>query len=203
MHGCALFPERTAVLAGVGGTITVLAALDAGMATYDPAQLEGSFMSRERVLALVDQLVRSTRPSAAACPSWERARRHRRDRRAGGRGAAEPVSGPGVSCAPPRDSVTAWPGWRPRSGDRAGPPTTESAGSVSRNSAGNTHFPEPSSSRIAIDGHFTRADTPTQVIAGPLKNSTIRPVPPSGRPQVSFHVKREPVSEGAQSHVHG
>jgi len=68
MHGCALFPERTAVLAGVGGTITVLAALDAGMATYDPAQLEGSFMPRERVLALVERIVRSTQAQRRAMP---------------------------------------------------------------------------------------------------------------------------------------
>jgi exopolyphosphatase/guanosine-5'-triphosphate,3'-diphosphate pyrophosphatase len=68
MHGCALFPERTAVLAGVGGTVTVLAALDAGMSTYDPAQLEGSFIPRERVLALIDRLVRSTQAERRAMP---------------------------------------------------------------------------------------------------------------------------------------
>src|SRR5262245_41448171 len=68
MHGCALFPERTAVLAGVGGTITVLAALDAGMTTYDPAQLEGSFMPRERVLALVDQVVHASQAERRSMP---------------------------------------------------------------------------------------------------------------------------------------
>ena len=68
MHGCALFPERIAVLAGVGGTVTVLAALDAGLSTYDPARLEGAFMPRERVLALVDRIVRSSQVERRSMP---------------------------------------------------------------------------------------------------------------------------------------
>lgn len=68
MQGCASFPERVAVLAGVGGTVTVLAALDSGMTTYDPSQLEGSFMPRERVLALVDRLVRSSQAERRTLP---------------------------------------------------------------------------------------------------------------------------------------
>jgi exopolyphosphatase/guanosine-5'-triphosphate,3'-diphosphate pyrophosphatase len=68
MHGCALFPERTAVLAGVGGTVTVLAALDAGMSTYDPAQLEGMFVSRERVLALIERVVNSSQAERRSMP---------------------------------------------------------------------------------------------------------------------------------------
>jgi exopolyphosphatase/guanosine-5'-triphosphate,3'-diphosphate pyrophosphatase len=68
MHGCALFPERTAVLAGVGGTVTVLAALDAGMSTYDPAHLEGMFVQRERALALVERVVRSSQAERRTMP---------------------------------------------------------------------------------------------------------------------------------------
>ncbi|MFM7232308.1 MAG: hypothetical protein ACKO3S_10005 [bacterium] len=68
MQGCASFPKRVAVLAGVGGTVTVLAALDSGMTTYDPSQLEGSFMPRERVLALVDRLVRSSQAERRTLP---------------------------------------------------------------------------------------------------------------------------------------
>ncbi len=68
MHGCASFPERSAVLAGVGGTITVLAALDAGMNTYDPTQLEGAYMPRARVLGLVDQLVHASQAERRAMP---------------------------------------------------------------------------------------------------------------------------------------
>jgi len=68
MHDCALFPERTAVLAGVGGTITVLAALDAGMTTYDPAQLEGAYMPRDRVVALVERIVHSSQAERRSMP---------------------------------------------------------------------------------------------------------------------------------------
>jgi exopolyphosphatase/guanosine-5'-triphosphate,3'-diphosphate pyrophosphatase len=68
MHGCALFPERTAVLAGVGGTVTVLAALDAGMTAYDPGQLEGAFVPRERLLGLVDRIVRAPQSERRGMP---------------------------------------------------------------------------------------------------------------------------------------
>lgn len=68
MHGCALMPERTAVLGGVGGTITVLAALEAGMQAYDPAQLEGTFLRRERVHELVERLVTATHEGRKAMP---------------------------------------------------------------------------------------------------------------------------------------
>ena len=49
-------------------TITVLAALEAGMNAYDPTLLEGAFMPRERVLALVDRLVRTTHEERRAMP---------------------------------------------------------------------------------------------------------------------------------------
>lgn len=68
MHGCALFPQRTAVLAGVGGTVTVVAALDAGMSTYDPGQLEGMFVPRARALELVERIVRSTQAERRNMP---------------------------------------------------------------------------------------------------------------------------------------
>ena len=68
MRGCASFPDRVAALAGVGGTITVLAALEAGMTMYDPTQLEGAYMPRERVLAWVDRIIRSTQAERRAMP---------------------------------------------------------------------------------------------------------------------------------------
>jgi exopolyphosphatase/guanosine-5'-triphosphate,3'-diphosphate pyrophosphatase len=68
MHGCALMPERTAVLGGVGGTITVLAALAAGMQQYDPAQLEGTYLPREQVHQLVERLVTATQEGRRAMP---------------------------------------------------------------------------------------------------------------------------------------
>lgn len=68
MHGCALLPDRTAVLGGVGGTITVLAALDAGMQAYEPSQLEGAYLPRERVHQLVERLVTATHEGRKAMP---------------------------------------------------------------------------------------------------------------------------------------
>jgi exopolyphosphatase/guanosine-5'-triphosphate,3'-diphosphate pyrophosphatase len=56
MHQCALFPERTAVLAGVGGTITVLASLDRGLESYEPSLIEGWSVTPERLEALIANL---------------------------------------------------------------------------------------------------------------------------------------------------
>jgi exopolyphosphatase/guanosine-5'-triphosphate,3'-diphosphate pyrophosphatase len=58
MHGCAQLPERSTLLAGVGGTITVLASLDRGLTDYDPALLEGWYIERGRAQALIDRIVR-------------------------------------------------------------------------------------------------------------------------------------------------
>jgi exopolyphosphatase/guanosine-5'-triphosphate,3'-diphosphate pyrophosphatase len=52
-------PERATVLAGVGGTITVLASLDRGLADYDPAALEGWYVETPKALSLIEQLVSS------------------------------------------------------------------------------------------------------------------------------------------------
>jgi exopolyphosphatase/guanosine-5'-triphosphate,3'-diphosphate pyrophosphatase len=57
MHACASFPARTPLLAGVGGTVTVLASMDRGLAEYDPALLEGWFIPAERALASIAALV--------------------------------------------------------------------------------------------------------------------------------------------------
>lgn len=58
MHGCAQLPERSTLLAGVGGTVTVLASLDRGLTDYDPALLEGWYIERRRAQALIDRIVR-------------------------------------------------------------------------------------------------------------------------------------------------
>lgn len=58
MHGCAQLPERGTLLAGVGGTVTVLASLDRGLTDYDPALLEGWYIERSRAQALIDRIVR-------------------------------------------------------------------------------------------------------------------------------------------------
>jgi exopolyphosphatase / guanosine-5'-triphosphate,3'-diphosphate pyrophosphatase len=58
MHGCAQLPERSTLLAGVGGTITVLASLDRGLVDYDPALLEGWYIERGRAQALIERILR-------------------------------------------------------------------------------------------------------------------------------------------------
>jgi exopolyphosphatase/guanosine-5'-triphosphate,3'-diphosphate pyrophosphatase len=59
MHECANMPERTPVLAGVGGTVTVLALLDRGLSHYDPALIEGWTIELDRLIPLVDRIVSS------------------------------------------------------------------------------------------------------------------------------------------------
>lgn len=68
MHGCAQLPERTTLLAGVGGTVTVLASLDRGLVDYDPALLEGWYIDRERALGLVNRIVRLTHEERRRLP---------------------------------------------------------------------------------------------------------------------------------------
>ena len=60
MHHCASMPSRTPLLAGVGGTVSVLASLDRAIPTYDPVLLEGWTIRTEDLFSLVDRLVRST-----------------------------------------------------------------------------------------------------------------------------------------------
>jgi exopolyphosphatase/guanosine-5'-triphosphate,3'-diphosphate pyrophosphatase len=60
MHGCASFPARTTLMAGVGGTVTVLAALDRELKEYDPALLEGWTVPRPRCEALIGVILGKT-----------------------------------------------------------------------------------------------------------------------------------------------
>lgn len=60
MHHCALMPVTTPILAGVGGTITVLASLDRGLQTYDPSLLEGWEIEPARLETLVERVAAST-----------------------------------------------------------------------------------------------------------------------------------------------
>jgi exopolyphosphatase / guanosine-5'-triphosphate,3'-diphosphate pyrophosphatase len=59
MHHCALMPEKVPLLAGVGGTVTVLASMDRQLENYDPNLLEGWFIPPERLSGLVERLSRS------------------------------------------------------------------------------------------------------------------------------------------------
>jgi len=54
---CALLPERTPMLVGVGGTMTVLALMDRGLTHYDPALIEGWPIAPERLEALTERLI--------------------------------------------------------------------------------------------------------------------------------------------------
>ncbi len=56
MRGCASMPDRATLLAGVGGTVTVLASVDRGLTDYDPAALEGWWIDRSRVLDIADRI---------------------------------------------------------------------------------------------------------------------------------------------------
>jgi exopolyphosphatase/guanosine-5'-triphosphate,3'-diphosphate pyrophosphatase len=59
MHQCALMPGKATLLAGVGGTVTVLASMDRQLESYDPALLEGWSIRPERLSGLVERLSRS------------------------------------------------------------------------------------------------------------------------------------------------
>ena len=67
-RGCAGMPRETPLLAGVGGTITVLASLDRGLESYDTALLEGWSIPPPRLEPLVDRVVRSPHAVRLASP---------------------------------------------------------------------------------------------------------------------------------------
>ena len=46
-------PERTTLLAGVGGTVTVLASIERDLADYDPALLEGLWIDQSRAREII------------------------------------------------------------------------------------------------------------------------------------------------------
>jgi exopolyphosphatase/guanosine-5'-triphosphate,3'-diphosphate pyrophosphatase len=59
MHECALLPPRTPLLAGVGGTITVLALMDRGLVQYDPTLIEGWAIEHDRLDGLCRRFLAS------------------------------------------------------------------------------------------------------------------------------------------------
>lgn len=65
---CAAMPARVPLLAGVGGTVTVLGALDRQLTTYDPAMLEGWTISAERLAELNHRLVTTARDQRGEWP---------------------------------------------------------------------------------------------------------------------------------------
>jgi exopolyphosphatase/guanosine-5'-triphosphate,3'-diphosphate pyrophosphatase len=69
MHRCALMPGRAPLLAGVGGTVTVLGLIDRQLQSYDPALLEGWKITTERLNALIDKLIRSSHEERKILPA--------------------------------------------------------------------------------------------------------------------------------------
>jgi exopolyphosphatase / guanosine-5'-triphosphate,3'-diphosphate pyrophosphatase len=69
MHQCASMPDRTPVLAGVGGTITVLAMLDRNLRSYDPLRLEGWGITPDRLAALTDRIQHTTQDERRRWPA--------------------------------------------------------------------------------------------------------------------------------------
>jgi exopolyphosphatase/guanosine-5'-triphosphate,3'-diphosphate pyrophosphatase len=68
MRYCAYLPDRAPLLAGVGGTITLLAGLDRGIGAYDPALIEGHLIPVERLVALIDRLAATTHEQRLGWP---------------------------------------------------------------------------------------------------------------------------------------
>jgi exopolyphosphatase/guanosine-5'-triphosphate,3'-diphosphate pyrophosphatase len=69
MQGCASLPSAAPLLAGVGGTVTLIAMLDRGLSTYDPSALEGWVVPMERLVPLVERLTSLTHAERVALPA--------------------------------------------------------------------------------------------------------------------------------------
>lgn len=65
---CDAMPSEAPLLAGVGGTVTVFAALDRGLTTYEPALIEGWTIEMARLEALADRIVKSTEAERSTWP---------------------------------------------------------------------------------------------------------------------------------------
>jgi exopolyphosphatase / guanosine-5'-triphosphate,3'-diphosphate pyrophosphatase len=68
MQHCAYMPERVPLLAGVGGTVTVLAATDRGIQAYDPNLLEGWSIPPQRLTGMIERLVTLPRHARGSWP---------------------------------------------------------------------------------------------------------------------------------------
>ncbi len=68
MHKCAYMPSRAPLFAGVGGTVTLLAALATGLTTYDPALLEGRNIDGPRLAGLIQRLLDSSHQERLGWP---------------------------------------------------------------------------------------------------------------------------------------
>jgi exopolyphosphatase/guanosine-5'-triphosphate,3'-diphosphate pyrophosphatase len=68
MRECAYMPSQSPLLAGVGGTVSLLAALDLGLTSYEPSLLEGLAIGRARLEALIHRILSSTHDERRSWP---------------------------------------------------------------------------------------------------------------------------------------
>jgi exopolyphosphatase/guanosine-5'-triphosphate,3'-diphosphate pyrophosphatase len=66
---CASMPAETPILAGVGGTVTVLALMDRGLTAYEPGLIEGWLIQAPRLRDLLDRLVHSSQEERRRWPA--------------------------------------------------------------------------------------------------------------------------------------
>jgi exopolyphosphatase/guanosine-5'-triphosphate,3'-diphosphate pyrophosphatase len=69
VHACALMPTSAPLLAGVGGTVTVMGMLDQKMVNYDPALLEGYLILSERANSLIHGILTSSHKERRSWPA--------------------------------------------------------------------------------------------------------------------------------------
>jgi len=68
MHECAYMPDRAPLLAGVGGTVTLLACLDRGLTSYEPGLIEGHPIPVSRLNERITALTRMTQAERRGLP---------------------------------------------------------------------------------------------------------------------------------------
>ena len=68
MHDCAYMPPRSPLLAGVGGTVSLLAALDLALSEYEPSLLEGLAITPPRLGSLIQRILSSTHEERRSWP---------------------------------------------------------------------------------------------------------------------------------------
>ena len=61
-------PSQSPLLAGVGGTVSLLAALDLGLTAYEPGLLEGLAIGRARLEDLIRRILTSTHDERRSWP---------------------------------------------------------------------------------------------------------------------------------------
>jgi len=66
---CSAMPRSTPLLAGVGGTVTLIGMLDRQLKTYDPGALEGWAVERHRLSAIVKRLSNLSHPERIGLPA--------------------------------------------------------------------------------------------------------------------------------------